>query len=211
VSLAKASGGWNVGVQVTTAEAEPDFVGDFNNDGIPDLLAYPWAPSASPLAVYLGKGDGTFSDHGITSTPPVAYFPWSLGDLDEDGNLDVFLGGGGSMVLLGAGDGTFVPGPSLGLTNSGTYPADPGLYYLNGDGHLDYIETDSPGYQIHVALGNGDGTFQPEVQMSLAGEDGSRATYIAVAMGDLNGDGRPDLIATDGYTGNISVFLNQCR
>ena len=54
-----------------------------------------------------------------------------------------------------------------------------------------------------MLLGNGDGTF------------GRRANYVIgigsypgfVAMGDLNGDGRADLVATNTYSGTVSVLL----
>jgi len=70
---------------------------------------------------------------------------------------------------------------------------------LNGDGRLDIIATDATN-DISVLVGNGDGTFQSE-QRFTAGTSGDQ--YLrGVAVGDFNGDGRPD-IATNNW---VQIF-----
>jgi hypothetical protein len=110
-------------------------------------------------------------------------------------------------VLLGNGDGTFraaVPYDSGGYLAIALAVGD-----VNGDGKPDLIVVNQYGNTkfadgtIGVLLGNGDGTFQPAVTYST---DGFSATAVAVA--DLNGDGKLDVVVTncDVGTGNASCY-----
>src|SRR3984957_339558 len=75
---------------------------------------------------------------------------------------------------------------------------------LNGDGKQDLVLSDgnslygNPG-AVSILLGNGDGTFQTEVTYSTNTNGAS-----SVAIGDVNGDGKPDLVVAGG---NGSVLL----
>jgi hypothetical protein len=203
--LANDAGGWSSGTVVVLApDAEPlgDFVGDFNEDGTPDILEF--ASDAGLLVIYSGNGDGTFSDAGLFTTLPTRPQWFHLADLNEDGHLDVFVQGSPSFILFGRGDGTFSLGPDVTL--DGALVSD-GFRDLNGDGHLDYLSLD--GFNLFVGLGNGDGTFQPAIVLALPGDGG--LGYAWVTVGDVNNDGRPDLITTQWLGGDINIFLNQCR
>jgi len=188
-------------------------LGDFNEDGILDLLAEESYTTHAPVfAVFPGRGDGTFSDGGIQSAIPVTSGgdSWILGDLNEDGHLDavvfsstgIRLGGLGPsgktiyvFVLLGHGDGTFSQVLDGGLPDA--FPA--ALADLDGDGHLDYVGSDGMG-----ALGKGDGSFRPLILVQPG-------DWSDLRVGDVNNDGRPDLIVSHSLDGNIDVFLNNCR
>jgi hypothetical protein len=225
VFLANEDGGWAPGFLATAASQQGTWVGDFNGDGIPDMIAVNnYSDVYDGVAVFLGNGDGTFADAGIvTPTPATGLGTWRLGDLNEDGRLDLFVAGNGDVVLFGQGDGTFRVGPALSLASWAGGPpyAVPcwpeALHDMNGDGHLDYIGRDLPGPNVRVALGNGDGTFQTEMLFGIPDggpsilPDGGYGVDIGVAIGDVNGDGKPDLIAWDTSTGIVTVFLNQCR
>ena len=86
-----------------------------------------------------------------------------------------------------------MPNPALGLV-----AAD-----FNGDGKLDLAMSEwSPGGQIEVLLGNGDGTFQAAQSFDSGGLQGSE-----IAATDLNGDGKMDLIVSNEVGNSISIFL----
>lgn len=85
---------------------------------------------------------------------------------------------------------------------------------LNGDGKPDLVEANCGNDptctglgSVSVQLGNGDGTFQPAVTYSSGG-------YVAnsIALADVNGDGKPDLIFLDDRSGTqIGVALNTSK
>ena len=124
-------------------------VGDFNGDGILDILG---ANPPSGPAILLGNGDGTFT----YSTFPLVTsggLPATVADLNGDGFLDIAFSNSTSgklEVLLGNGDGTF--------TAKTGQPDFTGAFSINaadfnGDGKLDLITSDG------IFLGSGDGTF----------------------------------------------------
>jgi hypothetical protein len=145
----------------------PRMVADLNGDGIPDIIGF----ANDGIHVALGNGNGTFK-----LLPPIlpqfgASAGWNvlrprmLADVNGDGYLDIIgFANDGVHVALGNGDGTFrllqQVLPAFG-TDAGwnvfTHPRV--LKDVNGDGHLDIVGFANDG--VRVALGNGDGTFQP--------------------------------------------------
>jgi len=156
-------------------------IGDFNNDGKPDLAA------GSDLAVYilLGNGDGTFQ---AAFTYSVGGSTIVAGDFNGDGHLDLVgawnVAAGNTVemgVLLGNGDGTFRKGPSYQLYTQGFASLLTGDF--NRDGHLDLAIAGT--YGIEIALGNGRGGFNWAPTVS--------GVYYTAAVADFNGDGILDL------------------
>jgi len=180
--------------------------GDLNGDGKMDLVI-PNASDAS-VSVLLGNGDGTFQlhvDYASTSqpgSPTVA----AIADLNGDGKPDLIVANNvldTLGILLGKGDGTFQTKTEVPI---GFFPTTLGVADFNGDGKLDVAVNNASGpfpdptNSITVLLGNGDGTFQPRKDYSIAGPSD------AVLAGDFNGDGKTDLVAV-GNT--ISVLLGK--
>jgi hypothetical protein len=170
-------------------------VSDLNGDGHADLVA---ADSGSnDVSVLLGNGDGTF---GAASRVPVGSDPIAVvaRDLNRDGRPDLVVADAGSKdvsVLLGLGDRTFeqaAPPSALGGVPTALAVDD-----LNGDGFPDIVVAESstgdPG-RVEVLFGRGDGTFGRPMPLPA----GSYPTAVAVA--DVNGDGRPDIVVADGGT-----------
>jgi hypothetical protein len=172
---------------------------DLNGDGKADLaVAQPFDAS---LWVYLGNDDGTFQN-GLNFAPGYISNLIAIGDVDNDGRLDLVSVKGAIYLLPGKGDGTF-GSPRLTPLPGGLAPANVTLADLNGDGMEDVIT--SNGYNsgaIGVWLSKGDGTFQSQVTYAAGSEP------RMVATGDFNGDGKVDLVAANGYGNtNVSVFI----
>lgn len=169
---------------------------DLNADGNLDLVhgAY------NHVSVLLGNGDGTFDGGTVTGEAGHGFFSPVVADFNEDGVFDLAVGNTNSLLnqqmLFGVGDGSFIAGPPLqpdGYSSIGaTAAAD-----LNGDGFTD-LATVSTYNEIRIYLGNGDGMFDSALEYSSRYSIG-----FHLLIRDLDGDGWPDMIATD------AVYLNQ--
>jgi hypothetical protein len=205
-------------------------VGDFNGDGKPDLAVANQCQSSGncsngSVGVLLGNGDGTFQSaqnygSGGNNTAAVA-----VSDLDEDGRADLVLANqcqilgncvvGSVSVLLGNGDGTFQAAQNY--LSDGVFAYSVGVGDWNGDKKPDLAivnQCQTSGNcsgTVTVLLGNGDGTFQAPPSYASGGYDAD-----SVAVGDLNGDGKLDLVVANlcqsnscnkGNNGSVSVLL----
>jgi hypothetical protein len=184
-------------------------VGDFNGDGKLDLAVA--NPSSGNVSVLLGYGDGTFQaavSYPVGGCGPSAI---AVGDFNGDGKLDLAVAwdlvytAAYVTVLLGNGDGTFQTAVSYPV---GANPSSVAVGDFNGDGKLDLAVANSnlngianeSSTSVSVLLGNGDGTFQTAVNYPAG------TNPISVAVGDFNGDGKPDLVVANAY-GGVTVLL----
>lgn len=174
-------------------------VGDLNADGIPDLVTANSADNG--VAVLLGASGGVF---GSPSKYPTGAGPTSVAivELNHDGVPDLLTADGSSntvSVLPGRGDGTFAAGSSYGTRD---WPRCVVVGDMNGDPNPDVVTANGSG-SVSVLLAHADGTLA------------SRSRYATgarwVAVGDLNRDGRADLVATNRALNRVSVLLGDGR
>ena len=201
-------------------------IGDFNGDGKLDLatannLAFVQNAgfAAGTVSVLLGNGDGTFGSH-VESNIGGALWAIATGDLNGDKKDDIIVSYGyqicneftcdsssGIGVLVSRGDGTFNTvvsypsnlGPSKIAVADFNGDGKPDLAVANGDFAVDGI---SHGNTVSIFYGRGDATFRPKADYGVG-----LGSY-ALAIGDLNGDHKPDLAVVAAGAGKIFPLLN---
>jgi hypothetical protein len=160
------------------------------------------------------SGQGFFPP--VSYTVPIRPVAVAAADLNGDGKLDLAVTSWDPStnrnslvnVLLGNGDGTFKPAVSYFTAPGDSGGAEPDsivVVDVNGDGKLDLVTANAGSLSVSVLLGNGDGTFQPAVlSFNIGANNGSPHS---MAIGDLNGDGKLDLVLTLDGDNNVSVML----
>ena len=174
---------------------------DLNRDGNVDILATTGLPDE--LRVLFGTGTGTFVGPRVFA---VGDLPTGIatGDFNADGQLDVALASFGEdfvTVLLGDGAGGFRSSVNYRAIDS---PDSIVAADFTGDGKLDLAAaTFLLGTRVAVLQGRGDGTFGPPAISPLAGP------VLDLEAGDLNSDGKLDLVGANPFAGHVSVLLGQ--
>jgi hypothetical protein len=174
--------------------------GDMNNDRKLDLIV--GCGKARNVLIFPGKGDGQFGAP-ISQTVPDNPGEMALGDVNGDGKLDVAIASHdsyGVMLLLGDGKGNLSIGPNSPVVMKlGQHPHTHGLSLvdMNRDNKLDLVTINSSDNDVSLALGDGLGNFVRTSQSFPVGP----SPYPS-AVGDVNNDGWPDIVATATATGS---------
>ncbi|MEO8214351.1 MAG: VCBS repeat-containing protein, partial [Myxococcales bacterium] len=181
--------------------------GDISGDGAPDLVIA--NRDSGDISVLLNRGDGTFTTAAsyAAGTGPRAL---AVADLTGDGRADVAVANDGSgdvAVLVNRGDGTF--GAAKQLAVGGT-PQALATGDLDGDGRVDLVVArgDASGGGISVLMNRGEAVFA-EAVVTAPG-----TVAVAVAVGDLDGDGRADLAVAQGGAAaghQLAILINASR
>lgn len=188
-------------------------VRDLNGDGKLDLAVggSPLSGSESSVSILLGKGDATFASPVTSAAGEFLLTSIAAGDLNGDGKADlaitvircgVFgLCNSGTEELLGNGDGTFQPVANVLHTHSATPPLSAHIADLVGSGKPDLIQTAGPS-SVAVLPGKGDGTFIGVLYFD------ADVDPFELAIGDFNGDGKPDAVVANNGSNDVTVLLN---
>jgi hypothetical protein len=180
--------------------------GDYNNDGLMDLLV---GPKAGRNLLFKNNGDGSFTDSTVAAgiAGPVSWTAEASvwGDYNNDGFLDLAQSTAYGIILWkNKGDGTFTNATTTaGLSD---YQQAKGLAWLdfNNDRKLDLFETVDTN-QDRLWKNQGDGTFLDVA--SLAGlTDGGAADGHVIGT-DYNNDGWTDIVR-DFQAGNVRAYKN---
>src|SRR5271157_5372686 len=207
VLLGRGDGTFQTGTPYTVG-SNPAFViaTDVNNDNITDLVTA--NQSGNTFSVLLGNGDGTFkpSMDFVAGNSPRAL---ATGDFNGDGHPDLAIVNFSDHTIsfpLGNGDGTFraARAYNVDLDRKSVAAGD-----LDGDGKPDLVVTNFCGTDatcasngtVSVLLGVGDGTYKFAASYPLG------AGPLSVALADLNGDQKLDLIAVNRGDKSVSVLL----
>jgi hypothetical protein len=224
VAVLKGNGDGSFKVSSTYAslyyEGGPDnlILTDVDGDGNLDIAigngdAGLIGPAADGHVIYLllGNGDCTFQgapfyNFGAPTIVARGHTRMAVADFNSDGKPDVLMNDEYGQLYLATNQGNFQFQTSSPVSSGFGYPvaAD-----INGDGKQDLIGTDNVfavnSDNVLVRLGNGNGTFQPAATYSVGPSPG------AIAIGDLNGDQKPDIAvittASNG-AGQVAVLLS---
>jgi hypothetical protein len=208
-AVGRGDGTLAVTSQIAATAGEFLLAGDFNGDGRPDVAAILPGVSMqeivpdSQLFFYKGNGDGTFQSPsaGIDLHIQGAVHA-ATGDFNGDGHLDIAVSAIGNepnqgesneaiLVIPGNGDGSF--GTPVLLAGQSSFDPDSSLLAadLNNDKRTDLI------WNNIVFLGQSNGSFLQQ-PLDLLG--------TPLAIGDLNGDGIPDIVVQSPTASGPAVY-----
>lgn len=181
---------------------------DFNGDGRADLVTDGW--ETDEVEILLGDGRGGFAAHATERVGRHPYQRVRAWDVNRDGNVDIVtanLRGAGVTVLLGDGRGEFQNAPRSPFA-ANPFPTALARGDFNGDGHVDLAVTNSPS--------NSGGQGQDGLTVLLAEPSGgwrsaedtpvpTGAAPTQIAAGDLDGDGRDEIVVSNMNSGTVST------
>jgi hypothetical protein len=177
-------------------------VTSYQGKGLTSGVMNPSTPLFVPVVTYRSGGSGDFSV--------------AVGDVNGDGKPDLVVTNScacdlGVAVLLGNGDGTFQT--AVTYNSGGAFADSIAIADVNDDGIPDLVVANECGNfsnnscsgtaesGVGVLLGNGDGTFRAPLTFLTGG------TFLqSVVVADVDGDGRPDLLAV-----NSCAFVNAAK
>ena len=178
-------------------------IADFDGDGMPDIAALDL--TGNSVQIFTGNGDGTFTEsnnyptlgNNANGSKNGGFNQIVTGDFNKDGRIDMAVANYSSnnvSVLLNDGNGGFLTAATYSLSGGGGNAQTIATADVNNDGYYDLVVTNyaSPGV-INVLLNQKDGTFlaAPHSPITFAFKYPGN-----IAMDDLNGDGKLDLVVT---------------
>ena len=192
-------------------------VGDLNADGKPDLATANYTPST--VSVHINRGDGSFEPKVVYPTGPGPR-GIAIGDLNGDRKLDLVTANGSSSpdsnsrdwldtvsVLLNKGGGTFrrVRDYRSGVDDRLEF-ISVRIGDMNGDRRPDIVTAGTNDWTISVLLNKGGGRLGARWDYGPLTEDDAGFGAEVVALGDLSGDRRLDVVTAK--WDYVSVFIN---
>ncbi len=175
---------------------------DLNDDGWLDLTIV--NEDTSDLRVFMNQADGqgTFAPYS-EPTYPVGRgaSPSEVADFDGDGRVDLAVlnfSDNSISVVLGDGTGGFLPSQTIDV---GATPRGIATLDVDGDGDTDIVNTNRDDGNLSIFTNDGSGMFGEagSIEGGVSGE-------WSLMAGDMNGDGRMDLVTAGGVAAGIRVL-----
>jgi len=189
-------------------------IGDFNNDGFPDIFVVNGGSSAAQNNFfYTNNGDGTFTK--VTTGTIVNEIGNSWGsssvDYDKDGKLDIYTANynRNNFLYKGNGDGSFTKITTGAIVNDGGNSLTCAWGDYDNDGWQDVFVANanfSSGENNFLYRNNGDGSFTKITTGNIV-NDGGNST--GASWGDYDNDGDLDLFVTNYFTENNFLYRNE--
>lgn len=180
-------------------------VGDFNHDGIADLVETVSPKGAAGqhfLTILLGQVTGSFKS--TAAAIPIGNHPRAMvvGDLNADGNPDVIVGDadGSILELLGDGKGNLPIENTVATVGS---VASLAIGHFTRDGNLGLVVSDVQSNSAAILLGMGNGSFRQAWSFELP----RRGRAFRIATTDFNHDGIADLVISSDEDTDYEVML----
>jgi hypothetical protein len=187
---------------------------DYDKDTWPDLyLINDRIPYRNYM--YKNNGDETFSD--VTSQSNTAQGPDSpmsntVGDYDNDGDLDIYMSNTGGqylgLLLTNQGNGTFLETAQQQNVAIDKWSWGCTWIDVNNDAHQDlYVTTNETSNEIrnYLYMNDGNNNYTDSPQLFLSDHV---ASSFAVGKGDIDNDGYADMVVLNGYGYNLFLWQN---
>lgn len=204
-------------VSFSTANNFPRAIelGDLDLDGYLDIVSSEDAFSNDDLTVYRNNGTVAFSGYSAGTTYNVSNRPYelTLGDLDGDGKLDI-IGALRDSQIIGVLRNTSTGPGSISFASELTFggalnpgPRSVDVADIDGDGRLDVVTANWSGtFSIFRNSSSGAGIISFDTKQDFS--SGLSTQSFRVRVGDIDGDGKPDVVVANEPTDKIAVFRN---
>jgi hypothetical protein len=202
--LGNGDGTFNLGSAIGASNAVFFAAADFNGDGKLDLVSADNAGNTIQLLTGNGNATFTLESSYLVATPPIALV---AADFNGDGIPD-FAAADEAVNNEGSNVTVFESSPNGYVKRKYPYGDEPRLIVaadITLNGKLDLVTENEFNGTVDLFMNSGKGAFRSPIVLHDGG-----ITAASVAIGDLNGDGKPDIVVTDGQIpGHVHVLLQE--